>query len=430
VLAGMTGLVVDGGLLMVAHRRAQNAADAAALAAALDLLQGSSDVTGTVNRYVTQYNGLTRATAEVHVGPNQGPYKGNRQFVEVLVSNPVDTWFIQVLNLLPGVQTASTQTVRVRAVAGYEILPASQQVALLNPNANPGLAVDRSTLQVNGILAVNSGAAQAATTGDFSMVQSPNIQVVGGVDFPAHFQNLPGAGGNPLHTGGLPSPDPFVNLPAPTAANVPDLTQRGGVSLTSGSATLQPGVYDFISVSGSASVNFQPGIYVVASTQRTTAIKLSGSGSITGNGVMFYNTGSDYLNGGAGSQDALAGAAEPDASGNMPPAADNPTFGSTLINAQNVNLTGLNSPQSPFDGMLFYQRRQNNRPVTIQSPNANSTLSGTVYAKWANVTLGPGTYNAQIVAGSMSVGRSEVSNAVNINSGPTQAKTAQVFLVE
>src|SRR5262245_2254969 len=81
VLAGMTGLVVDGCLLMVAHRRAQNAADAAALAAALDLLQGSSDVTGTVNRYVTQYNGLTRATAEVHVGPNQGPYRGNRQFV-------------------------------------------------------------------------------------------------------------------------------------------------------------------------------------------------------------------------------------------------------------------------------------------------------------------------------------------------------------
>ena len=40
VLLGMTGLVIDGGLLMAAHRQVQNAADAAALAAAMDKYRG------------------------------------------------------------------------------------------------------------------------------------------------------------------------------------------------------------------------------------------------------------------------------------------------------------------------------------------------------------------------------------------------------
>src|SRR5438128_10845740 len=39
MLLGTTGLVIDTGLLLAAHRQAQNAADAAALAAALQLFQ-------------------------------------------------------------------------------------------------------------------------------------------------------------------------------------------------------------------------------------------------------------------------------------------------------------------------------------------------------------------------------------------------------
>jgi Flp pilus assembly protein TadG len=38
VLLGVLGLTIDGGLMMVVYRQTQNAADAAALAAAVDLL--------------------------------------------------------------------------------------------------------------------------------------------------------------------------------------------------------------------------------------------------------------------------------------------------------------------------------------------------------------------------------------------------------
>ena len=45
VLLGMVGLVIDGGIIMAGQRQTRNAADAAAMAAAQDLLQGRSTTT-------------------------------------------------------------------------------------------------------------------------------------------------------------------------------------------------------------------------------------------------------------------------------------------------------------------------------------------------------------------------------------------------
>src|SRR5207302_10170033 len=64
VLLGMTGLVIDGGMVLAAHRQARNAADAAALAAAKDLLSGKSLATAqaTAKTSVQSYNSLAKAT--------------------------------------------------------------------------------------------------------------------------------------------------------------------------------------------------------------------------------------------------------------------------------------------------------------------------------------------------------------------------------
>src|SRR5262245_28064474 len=75
VLLGMAGLTIDGGLLMTSQRSAQNAADAAALAAAYDLMRGKSTTaaTATAKTTVTSYNGLSKATVTVNIGPASGP---------------------------------------------------------------------------------------------------------------------------------------------------------------------------------------------------------------------------------------------------------------------------------------------------------------------------------------------------------------------
>src|SRR2546423_1443476 len=83
VLLGMTGLVIDGGMLMAAQRQTQNAADAAALGAAMDLYRGatSSAALTTANSFVTN-NGLSGVTLALNAGstnalnipPTQGPF--------------------------------------------------------------------------------------------------------------------------------------------------------------------------------------------------------------------------------------------------------------------------------------------------------------------------------------------------------------------
>src|SRR5260370_34829385 len=79
VLVGWVGLVIDGGLLMAGQRQAQNAADAAAAAGAMDKMRGNTNATAlaTANNSLT-YNGLSHAPAfalgtSCKAAPKQGP---------------------------------------------------------------------------------------------------------------------------------------------------------------------------------------------------------------------------------------------------------------------------------------------------------------------------------------------------------------------
>jgi hypothetical protein len=89
----------------------------------------------------------------------------------------------------------------------------------------------------------------------------------------------------------------------------------------------------------------------------------------------------------------------------------------------------LNDGNSPFTGLLIYQRRWNTQGLSVGGNSNNVNLSGTAYAKWANFSLsGQGKYNAQFLVGSISI----TGNAtVTINaSGKQLGKANLVFLVE
>src|SRR6266446_6560944 len=112
ILAGMAGLVVDGGLLMAARRQAQNAADAAATGAALDKFKGASDSTAlaTAQSLVTN-NGVAvtltlngGASNALNIPPQDpagtgSPFTGQGNYVEAIVTQSVTTLFIQVLGI-------------------------------------------------------------------------------------------------------------------------------------------------------------------------------------------------------------------------------------------------------------------------------------------------------------------------------------------
>jgi hypothetical protein len=428
VLVGMVGMLVDGGLIMTAHRGARNAADAAALAAALDLREGSATnaAQATAISYVRQYNGLAEAHVTVNIPPATGAYAGNTDFAEVVVRRPVTTHFLGIFGASP------VQNVSGRAVAGYHPVNVPERILTLNPDAHPGLKVSgNGTILVDGGVAVNSEGGGVTESGDAidngngqtaafvtnnAVLRAPSIRVVGGVNRPENFEYYDDSmTGSPLQTGVPPRPDPFLYLAPPTVANGADPTEWPAVHVTGNrTVTLNPGVYPSIRIS-SGTVTFNPGIYII----RGGELRVTSQGA-TGEGVMFYITGSDY-NVNTGLPDSADLDRRPAASGGT-------NFGGVTFNA-GLRMTGIDDPNSPFQGLLFYQRRWNTEQFRIQGNSASGRLMGTLYAKWADVTLaGNGTYNAQFVVGSMtSTGNGNITIE---QGGSTPARSDQIFLVE
>lgn len=419
----MVGLVVDTGILLATHRQVQNAADAAALAISFERLSGKSDAAA-INMAATmvqKQNGLNKAAITVTIPPTTGPYAGKSNYVEVLIDNPTNTWFIHAVG------ANSTQTVQGRAVAGLESISAPVAVASLDPLAVPGLLVDGVTLLASGRIAVNSqGTQNAATSPNNGAVQAPDIRVVGGVDVPASFQLL--------RSPSLPLSDPLLFLPTPTTANgvvnvYPgsdgqhfDTPQNVSIVVENNiNVTLAPGVYSSIEIvgPGPGTVTFSPGIYVIkGGNANGRALHIETAGTIVGKDVMFYNTGRDF---------EVAGGL-PDAEDGNTLKSDPTVFGSVVINAGRLTLTPLSSG-SPLDGMLLYERRANTREMLIHTNNTEDLVEGTIYARWAEAFLaGPGRYNAQFITGSLRVGGT--ANTVNIASVGARARAKQVFLVE
>ncbi|HEX8202194.1 MAG TPA: pilus assembly protein TadG-related protein [Isosphaeraceae bacterium] len=437
IVLGMTGLVIDGGLLLAAYRQVQNAADAAALAAAMERIRGQTTAvaaaTGANFVKSTQYNNLPGATVTVNIPPLAGAYAGDNRYVEAVVTNPVQTTFIQVLGINRNRQVGA------RAVAGTEQNYSGTGAMALDRSAIPGVAIGGGGhLIVHGTVVDNSEGTgldennhlidlglktYAATTGNGATLQSTDIFVVGGVDVPANYQPDVTGGPNPLHAGILPQPDPMKNVPVPRAGLVGvTTTNRGSFQATGGTSTINPGVYSSIKITNNAVVTFNPGIYIIkVSSNGNNGLSITGGAQVTGDGVMIYNTGSDF--------DINTGLPDANDGENAPPAPGNANFGDITINGSMINLRGLNNPSSPFDGILIYQRRRNTRDVSIQGNGSTTNLDGTVYAKWSNIKLaGSGQYGAQFFVGAITVAGN--GNFVFDYSGKRIARSEQVFLVE
>lgn len=474
VLLGMVGLVVDVGLMLGAHRQVQNAADAAALAVAMNLLYGSNaDPVETATTFVRNHNDLPDAeTPVVHIPPATGAYAGAAGYVEVEVTNPVRTVFIQ---FLPGV--GDTHNVRARAVAGGESVTSGDGVAVLDPY-HKGLAVSgTATLEVEGTVIVNSEGKgkdadgntvginanyYAATAGSNSPAYATKFHIVGGVDVPANFRNFDRYSQQKvLFCKQSPIPDPLLNLPTPTTGNGVVKVMRGSPQSTNKNMSpgidaggenrvvtqfttldpdrfgglpylkLHPGIYTSIEITG-GQVYFVPGIYVIKPAPNvTTALKVTG-GSVFAKGIMIYNTGHIY--------DPDTGWPDTEDVNQEPPHDDGAEFAGITLNASIVlepidvkayqtDYDTYNTNVSEFDGMLFYQRRRNTQDLNIEGDASQGHLAGTLYAKWAHVKIaGQGTYDAQFVVGSMDLTGSGV---VRLRyAGTNLGRAPQIFLVE
>jgi Flp pilus assembly protein TadG len=443
VLIAIIGLILDGALLTHQHQSAQHVADAAATLAAMEVLRGSdaTDAADAARSSALQQGVLNAPAITVNIPPTSGAFTGQAGFAEVVIADN------EAVHFMPALGYSQQQPLCVRAVAGVEDSTTGAAVVILDqdpadfavspippilpalPTLVGGLEVlGLGRVRVDGSVLVNTNwggvdensepagpdagppySISCTSILPLTKLLARDIRVAGGVDSASNYGAFAASDGQPLKANALPVPDPFAELPVPTlsadSVNVSSDYHGGvrvvGLPLIGPPVTLQPGVYDWIEVvSGVA--NFEPGVYIIRGANPLTQISLNLlAGTIHAEGVMFYITNNAAYDPGNGQPDAADGETPP-----SPPAI--PTLIPSVVINSNLldsDLTALNSPGSPFDGMLIYQRRHDRRPIVIAHTNLlGGDFAGTTYAKWGHVILiGQGTYDARFVAGTMRI---------------------------
>jgi hypothetical protein len=200
------------------------------------------------------------------------------------------------------------------------------QVYILNSSASGALTVSGDALlRADSLVQVNSSSSTAVQLSGAADVNAAKIQIVGGYRVSGHadFDEKPA-------THAASSGDPLAAVVAPTGG-----ASQGAITLGSHSTrTINPGVYSSITVSGSARLILNPGVYLIGSG----GITVSGSAKVSGKGVMLYNAGILTI-GGKASVDLTAAASGPYANIAIFQARDD-AHGVTVNGDANLNLHG------------------------------------------------------------------------------------------
>ena len=164
------------------------------------------------------------------------------------------------------------------------------------------------------------------------------------------------------------------------------MTRYGSESLSgNSSATIKPGIYTGITVSGNGTLTLGSGTYIIEGG----GFSVSGNASVSGSGVLIVNASSNY------------------------PSTGGTYGGITLSGNGSYNL----SPPSTgsYAGIVIYQTRDNSKALTL-SGNA-SGMTGTIYAPSAQVAeSGNAALNAAIIADTMTISGNGVANTVTLSS--------------
>jgi Flp pilus assembly protein TadG len=397
VIIAFVGLAIDVGNLRFAKRHLQAAADAAALAAALEVYscQGTNACSAmqTAAQSSLTENGFSASTILSNCSGTAGsgltitinnppcaqgsndPNNGNTGYVEVIASEKQPTYFASLVGF-------KNPTIAVRAEA--KKTPNKDCVYSLDSTGAFAMTANIVTF-VNSSCGIvdESNNAWAFGSNIIASFTAPEISVAGGSE--CLLCLFPSSGVTTGVTPPVPA-NPLANLPTPSipaCGTGSGSTYHGSSSplvLTLGSYTLYPdGAYcGGISILG-ANVTFEPGTYVIESQGTPSLLNLfnppggltiSVLANVTGTGVTFYNYG---------------------------------PYGAISMVAPSVTLGNVNlvAPTSgTYACMLFFQDPGNTSTATIiGSSSTNTVLQGIYYFPTAVVDYAAAlnvSYNALI----------------------------------
>jgi Flp pilus assembly protein TadG len=415
LLLACTALAVDMGLVFRARRQMQIAADAGAVAGALDYKYNSSVSSAkTAAQSAALANGVSSTSYVTVNDPPVNGYHTSTGYTEVIVNQPVQTYFLGLFNM-------STITVYARAVAGTGS-NAGCIWALALSGTDVSLTGSGSITAQNCNIYDNSSATNALTLTGSGAITAKQIGIAGGYTVTGSGSLSP----NPPTTGIAPAANP-LSLTAPTISTG---TCSGSSSACnpsntgSGNMTLSPGTYSSISNTGSGTLTLTAGNYIITGNLTNT-----GSGSLVlgaGNytiGGNFSSTGSSSITIGSGLY-TVGGNLQLTGSGSMT------GTGVTFYDQGSVTLTGsgnmdLTAPTSgTYSGVLVFEPASDTSAMAITG-SGGDVLQGIVDAPDAPLTLtGSGSMSVSLdiivdtvtVTGSGSITDTNYSVVTNTNS--------------
>jgi hypothetical protein len=299
VLFGVAALAVDGGRLYAERRRAQNAADASALAAAFaatDKKDWSQAAMGQVQE--NDYNDSNPAKEDtlqmdvhVHNPPISGPYQGKNEYYQVFIRNRVDMVFAQFVY-------SGNMEVTVEAVARARSMGnpyPGQAFVATNDSACSAIKFHgngKTTIDGGDVFSNSDGTGNCASglqNGSGSItVKNGDIQVAGdwvtkgnaGSVSPAPDEKV-----EQMEDPDLPVPDCDHNVPKRSQDAYKNSHQLepgsyAGIKITNGDWTMKPGMYCFTDSGFDFNGGSLTGIDVFLVVLKGD-IKINGSGETT-----------------------------------------------------------------------------------------------------------------------------------------------------
>jgi hypothetical protein len=385
VLLGFTALAVDGGMVFSDRRHAQNAADAAALAGALQKSNGQSDaVVIQAAERSAESNGYTTDQMSVAISPFTD-FSGSYTLVTVEITKETPTSFAHILYRGP---FRNHVMAIARSRVSQPVFPGQAVVAM-------GNCVGSSLVLVESNGGGNSGGVRtfeggiflnAPESGTCCALEPPQvgygisvdpdfgITSVGSCDYAGVGNIFPAP---PIETrvnGGARVDDPLASLPEPVC------TQAGRIE----GGQYQPGNYGGANMALSNGT-LAPGIYCIEGD-----VTPSGQQVIQGDGVTLY-----FKNGGM----SFTGNAYIDISA------------PTIDNCHGT--TGDPTASCTYKGIAIFSARNNSSVITIRGNGDNACL-GMVYALSGTLnTSGGGSTPEESVI----IGQVIVKNVTNNGGG-------------
>ena len=364
-LIGMTSLAIDGGNALIDRRRTETAASAAALTAALIRIEGgdwrsAALATAKANGY--DNDGISNII-EMNTPPLSGPYAGNSEYIEVIITSNLDTYFGPVIGVpkVTNVARAVTHTKPSEygeMFGGYALVSLAPHSRCEDDQRKSFWIHNEITIVLTGGgIFVNSDNPDCAFvqmgSGSISIQDESPITVVGGADIQKPKLITPYA----VQTGAVPiAYPPAIQMPKigcgnkVAAVDVDDLT----------GSTMTPGSWGGDEVFPPVGVtHLKSGIYCISGD-----VVIKGGTALTGDGVLLIMEDGEFL---------VDGKAQ----------------------------VSLSAPKNgTAKGLLIYMPIQNKGRIALNG-DAESSFRGTILAPGGDIRLngigGDQGYHSQII---------------------------------